>query len=148
MPEISQISDEIFTFRCYISAEGVDEIDKWRRVQPAAVRAKADVVLGNLATTPKKWWRRKPFAQLDVDGEGPCRGLSEVRIILLSKEDPPEETHYRILGYFGPKLKQFTLLVPFAKDDDPDYGQSCPTAQARREDVENVEYHSEECTFP
>jgi hypothetical protein len=135
----------MWAFYCYTSVTGEDRIRGWYESQSTGIRAAMDAVLSDLRVTPRNWWRRRRFAELGTKKSyrGPCTGLGEIRF-----EDAGQ--NYRILGFFGPRvdLLEFTLLVPFAKDDDPTYERSCRCAQLRKTEIENETARAERCIFP
>lgn len=126
------------TFRCYISATGSDEIQQWFEDQSAGVQATMIAILEGLHHRDSARWRRKPYGELRNRF---CAGLGEIRI------EFPRGKHYRILGYFDPARRVFTLLHAFSKSLDPDYIAACPEAQRRRHLVEQNPSRTRECRF-
>src|SRR5690349_1920016 len=113
---------DMWTFRCYISKAGTDEIRAWYELQEPDVRADFLAVIEVLRVIPEPYWRKPDYCRLQGV---PCKGLGELRLKV-------NGVHYRIFGYFGPGSTDFTLLVPIKKSDDPAYKRACPLAQARR----------------
>ena len=129
----------MWTFRCYIEAEDSDVIRAWYDAQDEAVQGELDGIIEILRYSPRKWWRMKRFRHWQ--GEQ-FVGMGAIRIEV-------DDVHYRITGFFGPdEESEFTLLVPFNKDDDPHYAVSRPEALLRKQEVIDVEEHSHECSFP
>ena len=124
--------------RCYIGNEGTDAIRTWCDGLPPAVQAAVDVTLETLTAQPRKWWRRKSFANLN---NAPCAGLGEIRIDVNGEQ-------FRIFGYDVPGSDTFALLYGFKKSCDPNYQRSCPIAQGRKVEVENDPTRTKECNFP
>ena len=128
----------MWTFRCYIDDQDSDPIRNWCDAQPEKVQAELDAIIELLRVTPRKWWRMPKYRNFTRKG----KGLGALRL---------KETgiHYRIVGFFGPNEKiEFTLLVPFKKDDDPEYASAIPEAFERRDVVMWDEERSNECRFP
>lgn len=131
----------MWTFLCYIAADGNDAIGHWRAAQTGVVQGAIDAVIEGLANTSRGRWRRAAFEDLGLKGQDECKGLSEVKIVA-------EGAHYRIFGFFGPGSLEFSLLFAFKKDCDPDYSKSCIAAQSRRTDVEYDASRLQRCRFP
>jgi Gp49-like protein DUF891 len=88
----------LWTFRCYVSLRGIDEIQLWYEGQSEKVQAKFDSRLKFLAQRERHHWKREPFDDL----HGECDGLGEIRF----KADRIE---HRPLGFFSPG-NMFTLV--------------------------------------
>jgi hypothetical protein len=81
------------------------------------------------------------FGELGTKRIGPCTGLARIGFEVGGR-------HYRILGYFGPSLSEFTLLYPFEKSDGPSYDAACPLAQTRKSEIESDGNRARICAFP
>ena len=112
----------MWIFRCYdLGQDG--GFRGWCDSQEADVKAKIDFTLELLAAL--KDWSLSPFYQ---DLHGGCEGLGEIKI-------DTDNTHHRLLGFFGPGKREFTLLCGFSKETNADYGKECPKALNRKEGV-------------
>lgn len=125
----------MWTFRCYVSEqESVDFIDEWYAGLPDEVQGEVDATLEILRIIPRRYWRMPLYRDL--------RNWDDLHAIRIKSG----EDHYRIVGFFGPDAEnEFTLLVPFKKDDDPDYIASCTEAQMRMTTVLANPGSSHEC---
>lgn len=129
----------MWTFRCYISAEGVDVVRQWYDSVPDDVRGAMDATIEILQASKREWWRWPAFRELKSDA---CEGLCSIRIV--SNDD-----HHRILGFFGPDAEtEFSLLKPFHKSAFPDYTPACKCTHERRLEVINSKDRSHVCAFP
>lgn len=124
-------------FRCYISAEGDDVIRQWYDGSSATIQGEFDALIEVLGLTQRKYWRLPRFRKL----KGLCDGLCCLRLKV-------EEVHHRVLGFDGPADETFTMLLPFKKDDDPDYSKSGPEGHSRKAQVIADDHHSHQCQFP
>src|SRR5262249_17549496 len=93
----------LWTIRCYVSHTGRDMIDDWYGRQSDDVRAALDVALEYLAQRPRNEWVRPQFDLLS----GNMREVGEIRFKV--------DKQYRVLGFFGPKRSEFTLLIGASK---------------------------------
>jgi hypothetical protein len=93
----------LWTFRCYVSATGRDMIDDWYYRQSDDVQSALDVALEYLIQRPREEWRRPEFDLLS----GKLREIGEIRLKV--------DKQYRILGFFGPRQSEFTLLIGASK---------------------------------
>ena len=126
-------------FRCYLTFDGENDIDRWYHAQPPNVRGAVIATLSSLSRRPRHLWRRKPFGTL----KGPtCLGLGEIRV------EEPKGSHHRILGFFDGATSDFVLVYAFAKDADPAYLTACPEAQTRRMRIEQNRSRARACHFP
>jgi hypothetical protein len=114
----------VWTFRCYVSPSGRDAIDDWYGRQPAGVQGAFDVALEYLSQRPREEWRRPEFDLLS----GKFRDLGEIRF--------KADKQYRILGFFGPRPSEFTLLIGASKKgQNYDPRSALDTALSRRSEV-------------
>ena len=65
----------LWTFRCYLSPDGTDEIREWYDGQTKQVKAKFHSRLKTLAQLPLNEWNEKLYKNLRRD----CAGLGEIR---------------------------------------------------------------------
>lgn len=128
----------MLSFRCYVSLDGEDEVQRWYDRQTPCVRGATSAVLEALGRRPPDLWRRKPYGILRGSS---CLGLGEIRI------EEPRGVHYRILGCFDDPAVAFILLYAFAKDEDQAYEISCSVAQSRRNDLEQDHAFTRTCRF-
>ena len=118
------------TFRCYISFDGVDQINAWFDAQDEAVQADLRAVIETLEATSRDRWSESCFKPLENRKGSRCEGLEELILQV-------EKIHYRVFGFSGPRDDDFTMLLPFKKNDDPKYKKSCEEAQKRKAEVAN-----------
>jgi hypothetical protein len=127
------------SYRCYDpSASGGGGIHTWYDPLPADVRAAIDATLELLAHEDD--WEGHPQVEML---RGACEGLSEIKI------DMPDGRKFRILGFDGPRRREFTLLYGFDKSPGHvDYGPHCHSALWRKHAVERNNSRAIPCTFP
>jgi hypothetical protein len=114
----------LWTFRCYLSPSGRNAIDEWYARLSDEVQGAVDVALEFLAQRPRDQWRRPEFDLLS----GKMKGLGEIRLKV--------DKQYRILGFFGPRPSEFTMLVGASKKGRSyDPRSALETALARRLEV-------------
>lgn len=77
--------------------------DDWYNRQTDAVQGAVDVALEYLSQRPRDEWRRPEFDLLS----GKMKGIGEIRLKV--------DKQYRILGFFGPRQSEFTLLIGSSK---------------------------------
>ena len=100
---------------------GANPIAEWlgdRREVSIKAKAKIDRILLQLAETPL--WVR-PLAS-NLDG---FDGIVEIRIRYMNIQ-------YRLLGFRGPRERQFTLLFPAVEQGDEFIPRNAPTIAANR----------------
>ncbi len=88
----------LWTFRCYCSPDGTDEIRSWHDGQSKKVRAKFLSRLRILARLPVEEWNENYYKKL----HGICAGLGEIRFFA-------DNVQHRPLGYRSGE-KEFTIL--------------------------------------
>jgi hypothetical protein len=113
----SYFAIDLAIFRCYISADGQDEIRRWFEQQTPGVQGAIAATIDALRRRPARWWRRKPFALLHGTA---CSDLGEIRL------EHPKSEQYRIGGYLEPSATGFAMVDAFAKNTDPSYRLACP----------------------
>jgi hypothetical protein len=121
---------ELVTIKCYISVDGDDVIRQWWIGQRDAIRGEFSAVLSVLMALPFPRWPKALCKPLEDRASSGCAGLDE---ILLDGRG----YHYRILGFRGPRLADFTMLHPFLKEVDARYEMPCRKAQERKTNVRN-----------
>jgi hypothetical protein len=112
----------MWTLRCYYLGQD-GGFRGWYDSQDAEIQAKIDYTLELLVALPD--WSKSPFF---ADLRGRCVGLGEVKV-------DAGNAHYRLLGFYGPNKREFTLLCGFLKVTNADYGTECPKALKRKEGV-------------
>jgi hypothetical protein len=93
----------LWTFRCYVSPSGRDMFQDWYDDQSEAVQAAVDVAFEYLIQRQRDEWRRPAFDLLS----GKMHEVGEVRFKV--------DKQYRIFGFFGPNVSEFTMLVGASK---------------------------------
>jgi hypothetical protein len=129
MVVLSQKRDDFWLFRCY-ALGGAGSYNGWYAALPVEVQAEIDNVLDILAATRK--WPNGPD-EITEEMRGACTGLVEIRIEMPGPDDTI--LHYRLLGFFGPGKREFTLLCGFRETNVSDYGPACRSALTRKDGV-------------
>ncbi|HLC44722.1 MAG TPA: type II toxin-antitoxin system RelE/ParE family toxin [Patescibacteria group bacterium] len=126
----------LWTFRCYVSTRGIDEIRTWYDDQSATVRAKFDSRLKFLAQRERAEWKREPFDILHDE----CEGLGEIRF-------KADGVQHRPLGFFNGE-KIFTLVL-CAEEKGNKFvpKKACEIALRRKAEVLNSQERWHVCTF-
>lgn len=115
----------IWTFRSYVSPRNEEEVAAWYAIQPPKVQAAFDQRLRNLSQMAPHEWREPFTKQL----EGPCDGLVEIRF-------KADRVQHRPLGFFGPGLMKFTILLIAREIGDRfDPRDACAIALRRKDEV-------------
>ncbi len=101
----------------------VSEVEAWydglKPAQRMRVRAER---LEYLVQLPRHLWQMPAFEEFST---GPCKGLGNIRIKV-------ERNHFRLLGFFGPDDRGFTVLSFHMKKTRTLPKNDCETAHARR----------------
>jgi hypothetical protein len=90
---------KLWRFMDYHSEANNNAIEDWYLNSSAAVRAVFDVTLNHLAGS-EMWYGLREFKML----KGKHSRLGEIRFMT-------GNVQYRILGFFGPGAREFTMLV-------------------------------------
>jgi hypothetical protein len=112
----------------YIDERGTKPIAEWlmdKRAVPVKARAKIQRILLQLAGTPL--WTRPLASNLDD-----YAGIVEIRIRWMN-------TQYRLLGFRGPDVRQFSLLVPAIEQDDEFVPPTAPSVAVTRMAIVNAD---------
>jgi hypothetical protein len=115
-------------FLDYVDGES-NPIREWlndRHIVPVKAKAKIQRILLQLAGTP--FWTR-PLAS-NLDG---YPGIVEIRVRWMN-------TQYRILGYRGPRDREFTLLFPAMEKGDQFVPPSAPQVAENRMAIVNNDW--------
>lgn len=88
----------LWTFRCYRSPDGTDEIKSWYDGESRKVQAKFFSRLRSLARLPVEEWNENFYKKL----RGDCAGLGEIKFFA-------DNVQHRPLGYRSGK-NEFTIL--------------------------------------
>lgn len=126
----------LWTFRCYVSSPGKDEIRAWYDGQSAKVRAKFDSRLKFLAQRERAEWKREPFDSLSDE----CSGLGEIRF-------QADKVQHRPLGFFdGEKI--FSLVFCAQEKGNKFVPKdACKIALRRKKEIMQSKEHWNVCTF-
>lgn len=116
----------LWSFRCYVSPDGADEIQRWHDAQSSKVQARFWQKLTMLAQLPFEEWREPLYKAL----HGNCEGLGEVRF----KADRVQQ---RPLGFRSGE-REFTILF-CAKEISNRFSprNACEIALDRKRQVTN-----------
>ncbi len=114
----------LWTFRCYVSLDGTDEVRKWYDGETKKVRAKFFSRLRALAQLPLSEWNEPLYKNLHGDGSG----LGEIRF-------KAENVQQRPIG-FRSREAEFTLLFcATEKSNRFRPRNTCEIAQSRKAEV-------------
>lgn len=116
----------LWSFRCYRSADGTDEIKAWYDGGSKRLQAKFLSRMRILAQLPRVEWNENLYKDL----HGPCGGLGEIRFFA-------DKVQQRPLGFHS-GAAEFTILF-CAKEKGGRFVplSACEKAIARRDDVLN-----------
>ncbi len=110
---------KIWAFKVFLKDKTTNVIEEWLEGLPTKAQVKIDERINYLAITPQ--WVRPYFDILHG-----YEGIHEIRVIL-------QNIQYRLLGCFGPREKEFTLLIGSKEIGSKFNPASAPTiAQQRR----------------
>ena len=116
----------LWTFRCYVSANGTDEIRAWYEQASKQTQARFLSRIKILAQLPLAEWNENFYKNL----RGPCNGLSEIRF----KSDNVQQ---RPLGFHSGD-NEFTILFCATERGNKFVPLSaCEKALARKAEVLN-----------
>lgn len=114
----------LWTFRCYVSPDGADEIRRWYEGQTKKVQAKFLSRIRALAQLPFNEWHGILYKTL----HGECLGLGEIRF----KADNIQQ---RPLGFRSGKSEFTILFCAIEKSDRFSPRNACETALDRKAEV-------------
>jgi hypothetical protein len=124
----------IWTFRCYRSERGVDEIRAWYDGQTPKVRGKFLSRLKTLSQLQPHEWSVQYFRWL----HGECEGIGEIRFEVMKVQHRP--LGFQALGMV------FTLVICVREVNDRFVPRSaCAIALTRKVAIENNEERSHAC---
>ena len=127
--------------RCYVSPDGDDLICDWYAGEGDAVQAAFIAILEILRSLPIHQWPESLFKNLDNRPGSKCAGLAEIIL-----DDVDDSTYfYRILGFNGPDMSDFTMLYVFNKKSSARYDGPCEVAQVLKKNVEQSWNQSRAC---
>lgn len=126
----------IWTFRCYISARGTDEVRAWYNNLSPAAQAKFDSRIKILAQNERQLWQRPLFALLKGQGAG----LGEIRF-------DADKVQHRPIGYFGRENTFTIVFCAIERGDRFEPKNALEVAQKRREETMNNEDRVHDCDF-
>jgi hypothetical protein len=87
-----------WTIKVFVNDDGTDEIETWLRIQGKRILAKANKFIAHLEM--EKEWRRPLFDKFQNHDK-----LHEIRF------RGPGNIQYRLIGYYGPQQRDFTILI-------------------------------------
>ncbi len=114
----------LWSFRCYRSADGTDEIRAWYDGGSKQLQARFLSRMKMLALLPRAEWNENLYKNL----HGPCSGLGEIRFLA-------DKVQQRPLGFHSGGA-EFTILF-CAKEKGGKFVplSACEKATARRDEV-------------
>jgi len=128
----------LWTVRCYVSPQGVDEIRAWYDDQSRKVQGRFHSRLKALVTLPLEEWKLPLFRWL----RGECVPLGELRFEV-------QNVQYRPLGFRGPGPNLFTLTFCAEERDDAFVpANACARGLARKLEIERNAERSHACWLP
>jgi hypothetical protein len=125
---------EEWLFRCYITADGVDVIDRWYQEQPPKTQAKFDVRIRFLRQQPRSSWVRPYFDSL----KGECDGLGEIRFECMNVQ-------WRPIGFSSGRMEFTLVMVAKEKGGKFEPRSTCSVSQERKSEVENNRNRARDC---
>jgi hypothetical protein len=127
----------LWTVRCYVSAQGSDEIRAWYDRQPPKVQAKFLSRLKALAHLELKEWKLPLFRWL----HGECVPLGEVRFEV-------QNVQHRPLGYRAGESVFTLTFCATEKNERFVPANACAIALNRKTEIENASAKSIPCWLP
>ena len=109
-----------WTFKSYLSDNGVDEFEEWLAGRPKAARAKFFERVNGLRDQPQHNWNGTRTKQLHGYDK-----LLEIRF-------KAAEVQHRPIGFFGPGRSEFTLLIGAIEKGGEFIPKSAPKEAERR----------------
>jgi hypothetical protein len=113
--------------RCYTDAAGRDVIRDWYAAQDRDTQGDIYGVFVILENAESARYDEHLFKRLAKKAGSKCEGLIE---ILIDKDGQ----HRRIVGFWGPRANEFTMVYPFHKNYNASYRVPCEkTLQSKAE---------------
>jgi hypothetical protein len=98
-----------------------------------------------MRSVARNHWPEGMYKELEDRAGSQCAGLTE--IILNGKLGNGRKYYCRVLGFFGPRISDFTMLYPFDKGIDAQYEIPCRLDQNRKADVQQNWNRASECAL-
>ncbi len=117
----------LWTFRCYRSPDGTDEIRSWYNGQSKKVKARFLSRLRILAQLPVEEWNENFYRRL----HGNCAGLSEIKFFA-------DNVQHRPLGYRSGKYEFTILFCATEKGGKFVPLSACERALARKSELQEL----------
>jgi hypothetical protein len=133
-PKLRYEMPAIWTFQCYLSERGVDEIRAWYCGQPPRVRGKFLSRLRTLSQLQPHEWGLPYFRWL----HGECEGLGEIRFEVA-------RVQHRPLGYSGREMFFTLVLCAREANDRLVPRNACATGLDRKATIRNDGDRSHAC---
>jgi hypothetical protein len=118
-----------WTFKCFKSSSGTNEIRKWLSALPERDQAKIDAVIRHLEI--QKRLEEGPYIE-PLTG---YKGLFEIKVF-------SGRVRYRPIGCYGPNRREFTILKGAIEKDDKFEPKSAPDIADTRSKLINKEKHT------
>jgi hypothetical protein len=109
----------IWKFKVFISINGVCDFEKWLKEQIPEDRAKIDIFIDRLLVTES--WSKKHVR--------PLTSYSKINELVIKGK----KIQLRPLGCFGPKRKEFTILLGAEERGDHFVPKDAPVRAERRQ---------------
>jgi phage-related protein len=119
----------MWTFNCYTTLRGKNEIKDWYESLSPEDQAKIYTKLELLKNSNKNLWK-SPLAKKQ-SGKGKC--LYEIRFLLKGNNQ------YRVIGYFVDEKKEFVMTNYFQKKSDSDNKRGFKKGEVRKGEIEKNE---------
>lgn len=127
---------DMWTFRCYTSNRGDNEIQEWYESLDSAARAKVyDRVMDRLRFWPKQKWT-DPYVHHLTNSD-------DIYSIIIKYK----RIQYRITGFFIEDKSEFIMLDWFIEQGKKSYKPAIDRANARKREVLNGERATVEYSF-
>lgn len=114
-----------YTFYDYVDEDGINVIKTW--LEARGGKARFDTIIQYLEASRPGTWRRPVVGRLT----GECAGLSEIRAQV-------RRTQLRLLGFYGPGEREFTLVFGAVEKNDRFVPLSACEQAFRRKDRVNA----------
>lgn len=125
-----------WSFRCYVTPDGVDVIDEWYEKQPLQLQAKFDTRMRYLQQQSRSAWVRPYFDTLS----GPCTGLGEVRFEW-------KNVQYRPIGFASGEMEFTFVFVAEEHENRFIPRNTCKRSQERKTEIQKDRNKARDCEF-
>jgi hypothetical protein len=132
------------SLKCYILDDGTDPIGAWFNALSSDAQGCFFGALEMLRSISIARLPENTLKELGDRAGSKCHGIFEVLVENRSAQPP---YCHRVLGFIGPKSSEFTMVVSFDKNVDPDYEGPCGSAQERKRQVMTNARLARDCPY-